>query len=167
MALAKRADELGYLPPTIDEWKPSLPKGKQKTVKLTDLSKVQPGPAKEVSELKTTLKEVERSAKEERKAREEAERILEAEQKAREKAEERANRLMEEAKKRPEIKVEPEVKVEAPEAKGGAEPLTVELAPGFNRPKVEKAVLDWFWKGQGKVRATRKQVILTLEVKAE
>ena len=101
MDFAKRADKLGYLPPTLEKRKALPTKGKGKSATVADLSRAQPKPAREVSELKSAVKdleaqakEIEKKAQEERKAREQAERILEAERKAREKAEKLAVALM-------------------------------------------------------------------------
>jgi len=159
MAYAKRADDLEHLPTTLVEQK-SLP-GKAQKAKTTQVSDLKKEPTEEVSELKSVVKDLEAQTKEERKARERVEKTLEEERKAREKAE----RLAQEAQEKL-VKERPAVKEETVP---GAEikPLTVELAPGFNRPKVEKTILDWFWATQGKVKAPRKRILLGMDITIE
>jgi len=161
MAFAKRADDLGYLPSTLVEQK-SLPgkAQKAKTTQVSDLDQTPKALQEEVKSLKAQAREVEKRAEEERKAREQIEKNLEAEREATEKAE----KLVQEAQEKV-GEIRPEIQAEKPlEPRGTIEPFVVELGPGFKREEINKALVAWFWRGQGKVKSTRKQVTLYLKV---
>jgi hypothetical protein len=152
MDFAKRADNLGHLPPTLEERK-ALPAKRKK--KIATVANLEQGASGEVSELKAEVKTLRSQAKE-------TERNLEAERKAREKAE----KLAKEAEERFERERSEAGAEKPPKPETTTDPFIVELAPGFKREEVNKGLISWFWRSQGKVRSARKQVIIHLDIKA-
>jgi hypothetical protein len=154
MAFAKRADEQGYLPRTLVERKTLPGKGKKGLTKVSNSGKAHQEPSRAVSELETEIKTLKFQAKE-------AEKKAESERKAREKAEKLAKEAEERfERERPKARTE-----KPPKPETTTDSFIVELAPGFKREEVNKGLISWFWRSQGKVKSGRKQVIIHLDIK--